>query len=64
MTGYGLGDAYYRAHPEESIIQSIGPIARAIDRMSLQDMAWLMILLAKRETPQYKAMEGVIRSFE
>lgn len=34
---------------EESVLQPIGSLARAIDRMSFKDFAWFMILLAKRD---------------
>ena len=37
----------------ESVINPIGPLARAIDRMSFQDFAWLMIGLAKKGTVEY-----------
>jgi hypothetical protein len=37
----------------ESVINPIGSLARAIDRMSFQDFAWLMIGLANKETVEY-----------
>lgn len=60
---HGLGDDYYQNRPEESLIQSIGPIARAIDRMPFEDFIKLMVGLSNLPDPNHP-MVGVMRSFE